>query len=215
MEQNFDIKEERGLIYFKCDSYERTLQIIKETLKLTRYHPFNKIPDGYIEKPGEFQKGYLLKEEKNGWFLLVWDEYEFLYRWVLKLSKIFLNTPVLGYLDSSKEGHSIKLYLNGNLILKIGKDSDEELFYYAPRPTEESVGKFLDILLIQERKQREGIREIINKIDEGKIKFSISLFETFLKLPNADISLKSLKKGSFKDIFSYLLFVRDDSPLFI
>jgi hypothetical protein len=118
-----------------------------------------RIPAGYPAHPREFLRVAVSDPDPDGVIAILFEHSDRGFSRALALSKEWPGTDLIAVVKPPLEDPRFKVYRNGELVLKVGEDPDEELFYLAPVSPPDEVERFVQCWC-EDRSRRGGIEAL-------------------------------------------------------
>jgi len=124
------------------------LQALDRVLSREGYEPFDpsRVPPRYPEQKREFVRLEVSEPDPQGPIAIKVPDWDRCFERAKELSRLLPAATVLAFVTPPVEVERWKAYRGGELILKVGQDPDNELFYNAMVSEKTAVDAFLQSL---------------------------------------------------------------------
>lgn len=114
-------------------------------LRREGYVPFpaDRVPPAYPADPREFSRVWLDADEPSATVTLQPEAWRRAFAWTLALARTLESSRLAVAVRPPGEALRVKAYSGGDLVLAVGEDDDEELFYRPRRADAAAIGRLL------------------------------------------------------------------------
>ena len=133
-----------GQIFVKGAELDELLKFLRQVYAADGYVPFDvtKVPKGYPALKGEFRQIAYGRDGDAATCVFLLREYRLTFETALALSREVSDLLVVACVSDDAYGERWKGYENGQVVLKLGDDPDDELLYEVEESDEDAILEF-------------------------------------------------------------------------